>query len=620
MIALGSLVHHRSDVAKYLERDKEDPDRSRAAYVRGINLGTDDPYLAVKIMEALSDVHKKSSRPAYHLAVSFGARDAVGLSYAKMETVARYLMEKLDIADHYAVLVAHEDRKHAHFHLLIDRRNPGTQRLWKNPTWRQIHYVCRLAERHFGLEESPSHLAKLPDQEWPSRDRTVPIGARRARFRKLEEINSNLLGNQGRSLTLEEEPFLLRARAVLKPYFRDWMPATWSQLEQDLDSLGYRLVRKERGLAISDLAGVEGAAASSVSRYASLGKLEQRFEIAYDVYARHRDSSGLELVSLSDGPQRGQLGVRSDGHGVPGMAATAARDAGSAIANHVPVVADRGDMTGSSTDESAASSTPLSDIDLPGAPPNPVEEPFKKQSVLDELPLETQQLIQRVIELYGLEQERSELLEAIESIRSWLRHIRESISEFVDAGEDFEYEMRRLYGANAKQAIIKFHELRLAHGNEAACLMLESEPDRIAPMIATRYGSTNRTHPQGLQQLTTNAAHAARGAIEAARKHRELVGRVHEHLGLGAKVAARDLEKRLIRDISTARAKANEIASRIQDLDPEVSRLHAARAISSIAPHQQAELLEGLPVLQKLKPLRELRPKPRNRRSTGLSM
>jgi hypothetical protein len=89
MIGLGSLESDSAAVATYRKRDKNDPELSRAEFVRELNLMTHVPYRAAEIMREISDaVEIPSVRPAYHLPISFGAEDAKKLTPAKMEATA----------------------------------------------------------------------------------------------------------------------------------------------------------------------------------------------------------------------------------------------------------------------------------------------------------------------------------------------------------------------------------------------------------------------------------------------------------------------------------------------------------------------------------------------------
>lgn len=76
MIGLGSVSGSRWELADYLERDKNDPELSRAAFSYGINLLTDDPYEAAAEMHMCCDIRTRSVRPVYHIPVSFSTEDA----------------------------------------------------------------------------------------------------------------------------------------------------------------------------------------------------------------------------------------------------------------------------------------------------------------------------------------------------------------------------------------------------------------------------------------------------------------------------------------------------------------------------------------------------------------
>jgi aminoglycoside phosphotransferase len=72
----------------------------------------------------------------------------------KMEAIARYVMDKLDVPKHYAVMVGHADRKHAHFHLRIDHPRPQMGSPFGKARWRKGYCAIRHAERHIALSEA----------------------------------------------------------------------------------------------------------------------------------------------------------------------------------------------------------------------------------------------------------------------------------------------------------------------------------------------------------------------------------------------------------------------------------------------------------------------------------
>jgi len=110
MIAVARRVKRFQDLAAYLVRGQSGMEDERVAWTAARNLPTDDPELAVTFMRATAAQNFSVERPVYHIALSFAPDDPV--DRAIMERVADRLLERLGLAEHQAVLVAHRDRPH----------------------------------------------------------------------------------------------------------------------------------------------------------------------------------------------------------------------------------------------------------------------------------------------------------------------------------------------------------------------------------------------------------------------------------------------------------------------------------------------------------------------------
>ena len=73
-------------------------------------------------MEATAYQSARTERPCYHVVVSFDVDDRP--TRAEMEEVGDRVLERLGLADHQAVIVAHNDRPHAHIHSMVNRVHP----------------------------------------------------------------------------------------------------------------------------------------------------------------------------------------------------------------------------------------------------------------------------------------------------------------------------------------------------------------------------------------------------------------------------------------------------------------------------------------------------------------
>jgi hypothetical protein len=104
----------------------------------------------------------------HSVTISFDPRDQV--TREQMEQVAVRVLDELGLADHQAILVAHNDRPHAHVHIMVNRVHPDTKLAWER--WqdrRTIERVLREQERALGLREVAGRLYQLDGQRAPER-------------------------------------------------------------------------------------------------------------------------------------------------------------------------------------------------------------------------------------------------------------------------------------------------------------------------------------------------------------------------------------------------------------------------------------------------------------------
>jgi hypothetical protein len=267
------------ELADYLDRGTDGTKVGRIEWLEARNVWAPTVHDGAAVMSALASASPSPS-PVYHLSVSFDLADAV--DRALMCRVADRLLADLALTEHQAVIVAHNDREHAHFHLMVNRVHPRTGRVWKiDFSKRTIERSLRTQERELGLRENPGHLFRLPGQARP--DRSVTLGA----------------GVLRREERTGVRPYLEVAREDLASDFAD--ATGYADLEARLSAKGHRLEERQRGLIVTD--GTGFAAVSSVSSTASRPKLEARFGESYATY-RARGFDGLPASATDTGRER----------------------------------------------------------------------------------------------------------------------------------------------------------------------------------------------------------------------------------------------------------------------------------------------------------------------------
>ncbi len=256
MIATTSSGRRFAALAHYLLRGRSGKETERVAWSAGRNLGLDDPELAAVLMQATADDNPRVEVPVYHLTINFDPQDPV--TPAQMQTVADRVLRDLGLAEHQALIVAHQDRAHPHMHVMVNRVHPETGVAWER--WQdrpRIERTLRELERELGLREVAGRLYQLEGQEPPE-----PARLTNGERRQAERTGEPALPDRVRAHLVE----LRTAKS-------------WTEVEERLAAHGLRLARKGQGLVITD--GDHQVKASRVARDLSLRRLEERFRTPY---------------------------------------------------------------------------------------------------------------------------------------------------------------------------------------------------------------------------------------------------------------------------------------------------------------------------------------------------
>jgi hypothetical protein len=277
VIATTSSGRRFAALARYLLRGRSGQETERVAWTAGRNLGLDDPELAAVLMQATADQNPRVEVPVYHLTINFDPNDPV--TPAEMQAVADRVLRDLGLAEHQALMVAHQDRTHPHVHVMVNRVHPETGVAWER--WQdrpKIERTLRELERELGLREVAGRLYQLEGQEPPE-----PAG---------------LTSGERRQAARTGEPaFPDRVRAYL-PELR--AARSWDELNERLATHGLHLERKGQGLVVTD--GTHQVKASRVARDLSLRRLEERFGVPFP--GREREQALQERTADVDQVRR----------------------------------------------------------------------------------------------------------------------------------------------------------------------------------------------------------------------------------------------------------------------------------------------------------------------------
>lgn len=293
-------------LAQYLEKGSaRNPNPGRIEWIEARNLTTPDPVTAARIMRATANHNDRvagaAAKPVEHLSISWEAGDRP--TKEQMIEVADRVLQAAGLSRNQALIVAHNDTRHAHVHLFINRVDPETFRVAsdKHDYW-PIEKALRQAEREFGWKETPGHHWRFPDQQRPHPDHNHSKIDRR----QIEE---------------GKRPFVDLVRDAAR---QDFKAATdWADLERRLADNGLRLEPVGKvGFIVTD--GQERCKASEIDRGAGRGALEKRlgsYEQQHDrgpEWAPQQDR-GVEQDRSGEGrrPDAGDHS-RDAGHHEPG--------------------------------------------------------------------------------------------------------------------------------------------------------------------------------------------------------------------------------------------------------------------------------------------------------------
>lgn len=155
--------------------------KGRVNWTTALNLMTDEPRMAMKIMTATARLSKRCERPVYHLIVSWHADEQP--SRAQMESVAGTTLAQLGLERHQVLIVAHGDTRNPHMHLIVNRVHPETGVAWStSQDYRRIERSMRMQAEAMGFRFVPGRhnrpeLQAAPEPGKPRRKRTPSKGA-----------------------------------------------------------------------------------------------------------------------------------------------------------------------------------------------------------------------------------------------------------------------------------------------------------------------------------------------------------------------------------------------------------------------------------------------------------
>jgi hypothetical protein len=141
-------------LARYLRSGSNHDAPERVAWIETRNLLTERLETAARIMEATAHQNPRVEKPVYHLSISWPEEDQP--SREDMRRTADRLLADLALEEHQAVLVAHNDTRHPHVHLMVNRVHPEILKSWdRRHDWRRIDQSLHRQEQERQWRQVP---------------------------------------------------------------------------------------------------------------------------------------------------------------------------------------------------------------------------------------------------------------------------------------------------------------------------------------------------------------------------------------------------------------------------------------------------------------------------------
>lgn len=245
------------------------PERQHAKHNRVLwaetrNLLTQNPEQALRIMRATANRSARCKAPVYHFVVSWTPEE--NPSTDVMKSVVEATCRDMELTDHQAIIVAHDDTRHRHVHVVVNRIHPETGLAWnRRQDWVRLEQSLARQAKTLGLRHVPGrHNAPelYGDGLRMGRDTEYQMARRRGEHKPAMAWSKNRIAQE---------------RTELARIFNE--AQNWQDLAASLAKRGLRLKGKGHGHVLTD--GTSEVKLSQVSKAARINLLEQRFKEAW---------------------------------------------------------------------------------------------------------------------------------------------------------------------------------------------------------------------------------------------------------------------------------------------------------------------------------------------------
>lgn len=234
--------------------------RNRVLWTDTRNLITADPQKALTIMRATANRSARCKAPVYHFVISWTPDEEPDDD--TMRRIVDTTCEDMEMQDLQRIAIAHDDTRHRHVHVVVNRIHPETGKAWnRRQDWVRLEQSLARQAKVLGLRYVPGrHSApeafknkprKAPDREYQmARRKRLPTPPMK----------------WGPNRFAAERPALARIFDTA---------SSWEDLHASLDDMGLRLEEKAQGHVLRDVD--SEIKLSLISKTARIKALELRF-------------------------------------------------------------------------------------------------------------------------------------------------------------------------------------------------------------------------------------------------------------------------------------------------------------------------------------------------------
>lgn len=284
-----------SGLCRYLFAGSDGKQLGRVAWSATRNLPTDNPNAVPIIMRATAAQSVRVQKPVYHLSIALPPEET--LSQGVLESVVDQTLSDLNLSEHQAFLVAHNDTDHQHVHVMVNRVHPETGKAWSNSLdWKRIEKSLRVQEKKLGIRYVPGIHS---DPELSQTIARRPTRGDLARARRLGQ----------KAMSLMPANRLSKLRATMKPLFDKCV--SWAELAACAISLaGVEIQGKGQGLIMTD--GDQYAKLSQMGKGVRLKNLEKKYQKEWKQFSEESLSVDFEELELEQKLKKRRMRKRTE--------------------------------------------------------------------------------------------------------------------------------------------------------------------------------------------------------------------------------------------------------------------------------------------------------------------